>query len=165
MFGFRRESDNESRELVRASVHEAGHSIAAAEFGFRPSRAMIQLVNVGWFQVAGCGVTCLDRVDLRDKHNLAVTLYAGAAAEALVIHMVEGTPLRRALRDALPTAWSDYEKAEALFEGSFFASARRSSAERAAAEFVDDNWVEIDFIAEQLRIQGEVEYRPERRQA
>lgn len=155
----------DAREDCLVSVHEAGHSIAAAEFGFHPTEAQIILVRQGLFKIVGCGFTTLGNPNLAEKFKLAIVCYVGAAAEALVPHYTEGTHYGRALEDAVEAgAWDDYHTAEDLYAGHpWLARTMLPRAQKEAIAFAVEHWVEIEFVGQQLRIQRHVNYTPDER--
>jgi len=154
------------KEDCLVSVHEAAHSIACYAQKFQPIEAHIWLVNAGgWFTggVVGCGVTYFTGASESDRYGLAVVCYAGAAGEALLEHKVEGISMRRAMQNAMPGAGSDYAAAQALYQDHPMRGlVELPMARQEAAQFVEDNWPEIEFIGRAIRIERSVHFRHQR---
>lgn len=156
----------DAREDWLVSVHEAGHTVLAAEYGFEPTYAEIHLVKIGWGKVVGCGVTFMEKADPDDKFNLASVCYAGQAAEALVPHLFEGATYRAALQEAMVGAGSDYASAQSLYleDNPVWAAMQLRAAKKNSQRFVAENWPEIEFIAREIRIQRHLNFTPQERQ-
>lgn len=155
----------DAREDCLVSAHEAGHTVAAAEFGFEPTEAKIIMVRAGVFKIVGCGYTILGNPDIHQRFRLAIVCYVGAAAEALIPHYVEGAHYGRALEEAVEAgAWDDYCTAQDLYaEHPWEAMVQLPRARKEAIQFAVNHWPEIEIIAEQLRIQRHVHYEVDER--